>query len=151
AVLAFIRPLIYIFTVPFLMWQFANWRNDEYILDKDRLITLETLPFHLDETRKDTEIRRVVDATVRVKGIIANLLRFGDVIIKTPGEGTQFIFEGVPNPFDVHQEIMHRIEADREREQQQWDRDIQEWLAQYDKGRQGLPQPATPAPPDLWW
>jgi membrane protein YdbS with pleckstrin-like domain len=151
-VLVFMRPLLILVLLPYILWQWQDWRNDKFILDKDRLITLYTLPFGLNETRKDTEIRRVVDATVTVHGPTANLLRFGNVVVKTPGEATEFKFEGVSQPFEIHHEIMQRIEAEREREQQQWERDIQDWLAEIEKERRAIPQPVEPQPPpDYFW
>jgi hypothetical protein len=94
----------------------------------------------------------VVDATVRVEGIPAKLFRFGDVVMKTPGEATEFRFNGISKPFDVHQEIMLRLEAQREQEQAQWDRDIQEWLKAYVEERRAEPPPRFTAPPtdDPW-
>ncbi|HMA34409.1 MAG TPA: hypothetical protein VKY74_07980 [Chloroflexia bacterium] len=147
--LTLIRPVVYLLLLPFALWQWEDWRNDKYIVNKDSLISLDTLPFGLEETVKQTEIRRVVDATVRVEGVRAKLLGFGNVVMKTPGEATSFIFEDVPHPFDVHQEIMNRIEAQREQEQAQWDRDIQEWLRAYVDERRAEPAPPPP-PPDQW-
>jgi membrane protein YdbS with pleckstrin-like domain len=148
--LAFVRPIIFLLLLPIALWQWEDWRNDKYILDRDRLITVYTLPLGLDETVKETEIRRVVDATVRVEGLLPNLLRFGTVVMKTPGEATQFDFAGVPHPFEVHQEIMTRLEAQREQEQAQWDRDIQDWLRTYVEERRAEPSPHPPPPPDGW-
>jgi membrane protein YdbS with pleckstrin-like domain len=138
--------------LPWAVWQWENWRNDKYIVTKDSLRSVDTLPFGFDETVKQTELRRVVDATVRIEGITAKLFRFGDVVMKTPGEATEFRFNGVPNPFDVHQEIMLRLEAQREQEQAQWDRDIQEWLRAYVDERRAEPPPRFTAPPgdDPW-
>ena len=148
--LAFVRPIIFLLLLPIALWQWEDWRNDKYILDRDRLITVDTLPLGLDETVKENEIRRVVDATVRVEGLLPNLLRFGTVVMKTPGEATQFDFDGVPRPFEVHQEIMTRLEAQREQEQAQWDRDIQDWLRTYVEERRAEPAPPPPPPSDGW-
>ena len=59
------------------------------------------------------------------------LLNYGNVVVKTPGEATAFTFDGVPNPGAVLGEIMDRIEAEREREQGQWARDMQDWIRSY--------------------
>jgi hypothetical protein len=149
--LAWIRPVLLLILLPLILWQWEDWRNDKYIVNKDSLISLSTLPFGLSETRKQTEVRRVVDATVTVDGPIAKLLGFGDVVMKTPGEATKFDFEDVPHPFDVHQEIMNRLEAQREQEQAQWDRDIQEWLRAYVEERRAEPAPQAPPPAQDWW
>ncbi len=150
-VLGILRVFVYVFAIAAVLWQWADWRNDEYIVTKERVISRDTLPFKLNQTVKETEIRRVVDATVSVIGILPNLLRFGDVVIKTPGEATSFVFAGVPQPFNVLHEVSLRIEAEREREQTQWDRDIQEWLRTYVDARRAEPQPQPPPPPPDNW
>jgi len=153
-VLSALRIPVYLILLPFLAWQWENWRNDQYIVTKDQLMSVDTLPFGLQETVKQTEIRRVVDATVTVDGVLPKLLGFGNIVIETPGEATEFIFEGVPHPFDVHREVMTRIEAQREQEQVQWDRDIQEWLRAYVEERRAEPTPQPQPPPDgggFWW
>ena len=150
--LFFVRPVVWLLAVPFMLWRWEDWRNDKYIVSKDNLKSVDTKPFGFDETVKQTELRRVVDATVRVEGITAKLFGFGDVVIRTPGEATEFQFDGVPRPFDVHQEIMLRLEAQREQEQVQWDRDIQNWLKAYVEERRAEPAPAPPSrTEEPWW
>lgn len=150
--LFFVRPLVWLLALPFMLWRWEDWRNDKYIVTKDNLKSVDTKPFGFDETVKQTELRRVVDATVRVNGVTAKLFGFGDVVIRTPGEATEFQFDGVPRPFDVHQEIMLRLEAQREQEQVQWDRDIQDWLKSYVEERRAEPAPAPPPRvEDPWW
>jgi hypothetical protein len=45
---------------------------------------------------------------------------------------------------------MTRLEAQREQEQAQWDRDIQDWLRTYVEERRAEPSPHPPPPPDGW-
>lgn len=150
--LFFVRPFVWLLAIPFMLWRWEDWRNDKYIVSKDNLKSVDTKPFGFDETVKQTELRRVVDATVRVNGVTAKLFGFGDVVIRTPGEATEFQFDGVPRPFDVHQEIMLRLEAQREQEQVQWDRDIQDWLKTYVDERRAEPAPAPPSQvEEPWW
>lgn len=150
-VLNLVRPVVYIAALPFTLWQWENWRNDEFVVDKERLKTIETLPFGLDPVIKQTQVSQIVDVTVTVPGIIPNALDFGNLIMKTAGEATEFVFDGVPKPMEVHKEIMNRIEAVREQEQFILDKEIQTWIRTYVDERRAEPTPQLPPPADEGW
>src|SRR5207253_5479107 len=99
-----------------LLWALYNWedwRNDLYRLDRERVYDIESLPFGLRERSKETLVTRITDVTYQVSGPVAHLLNYGDVVIKTAGEATEFTFNGIPCPREVQQEIMDRVEEYR--------------------------------------
>jgi hypothetical protein len=65
-----------------------------------------------------------------IPGPLANLLDFGDVVIKTPGEASELIFAGIPHPRRVQQTIMERVESNR-RAAPVPDREIEAWIRAY--------------------
>jgi hypothetical protein len=73
-------------------------------------------------------IARVTDVTYTVPGPLANLLDFGHIVIKTPGEETEFRFAGIPHPREVHAEIMSRVDEHRLRDSAGVDGEIEGWL-----------------------
>lgn len=95
------------------IWAVEDWRNDQYKLDHERLYHIESLPFGLREQSKETLINRITDVMYLVPGPLANLMDYGSVVIKTPGEATEFIFAGIPHPRAVQQEIMTRVDDTR--------------------------------------
>jgi hypothetical protein len=113
------------------VWNWEDWRNDTYRLDGERLSHVESLPFGLREQSKETVVARVSDVMYVVPGPLANLLDYGDVVIKTPGEATEFVFAGVPCPRDVQQEIMDRVDEQRRAGAAGTDREIAAWLRTY--------------------
>jgi hypothetical protein len=113
------------------LWSWEDWRNDTYRIDGERLSHVESLPFGLREQSKETVISRVSDVMYVVPGPLANLLDFGNVVIKTPGEGTEFVFAGVPCPREVQQEIMDRVDEHRRAASAGTDREIAAWLRTY--------------------
>ena len=113
------------------LWRWEDWRNDTYHLDSERLSHIESLPFGMREQSKETTISRVSDVMYVVPGPLANLLDFGNVVIKTPGEATEFVFAGVPCPREVQQEIMDTVDEHRRAAAAGTDREIAAWLRTY--------------------
>ncbi|HST04289.1 MAG TPA: hypothetical protein VLQ48_06085 [Chloroflexia bacterium] len=116
--------------VGWLAWAWEDWRNDVYKLDHERLYHIESLPIGLREQSKETLVNRVSDVMYVIPGPLANLLDFGDVVIKTPGEASELIFAGIPHPRRVQQTIMERVESNR-RAAPVPDREIEAWIRAY--------------------
>ncbi len=74
---------------------------------------------------------RITDVSYTVPGLLAHLLDFGDVVIKTPAEATELVFRGIPRPREVQQEIMTRLDEYRLKDQSGVDREIEGWLKAY--------------------
>jgi hypothetical protein len=111
-------------------WASEDWRNDVYKLDHERLYHIESLPLGLREQSKETLVNRVSDVMYLIPGPLANLLDFGDVVIKTPGEASELIFAGIPHPRRVQQIIMERVDTSR-RSAPVPDREIEAWIRAY--------------------
>ncbi len=112
-------------------WGWEDWRNDLYRLDHERVYHIESLPFGLREQSKETLINRISDVMYEVPGPLANLLNYGNVVIKTPGEATEFDFRGIPCPREVQQEIMERVDQYRQKSAAGMDNEIEAWLKAY--------------------
>jgi hypothetical protein len=113
------------------LWKWEDWRNDLYKLDHERVYHIESLPFGLREQSKETLVTRITDVSYIVPSLLANLLNYGDVVIKTPGESTEFIFSKIPCPREVQQEIMTRLDEYRLKESAGVDREIEAWIRTY--------------------
>ena len=113
------------------VWKWEDWRNDLYKLDHERVYHIESLPFGLREQSKETLINRISDVMYEVPGPLANLLNYGNVVIKTPGEATEFDFKGIPCPREVQQEIMERVDEYRRKGAAGADREIEAWIKAY--------------------
>jgi hypothetical protein len=120
------------------VWAWEDWRNDHYKLDHERLYHIESLPFGLREQSKETLINRITDVMYLVPGPLANLFDYGSVVIKTPGEATEFVFAGIPHPREVQQEIMSRVDDTRRKSADPGtDHEIEAWLRAYHDVLQG--------------
>lgn len=118
------------------IWGWEDWRNDHYKLDHERLYHIDSLPFGLREQSKETLINRITDVMYVVPGPLANLLDYGSVVIKTPGEATEFVFAGIPHPRNVQQEIMSRVD-DLRRISSGPNHEIEAWIKAYHEVLQG--------------
>jgi len=119
------------FCAGWTIWNWEDWRSDLYKLDHERVYHIESLPFGLREQSMETLIGRVSDVMYVVPGPLANLLNYGDVIIQTPGEATQFKFKSIGCPREVQQEIMERVDQYRRKNATGTDREIEAWIRAY--------------------
>ena len=119
-----------------IAWSWEDWRNDVYKLDHERLYHIESLPLGLREQSKETLVNRVSDVMYLIPGPLANLLDFGDVVIKTPGEASELVFAGIPHPRRVQQTIMERVDVNR-RAAPVPDREIEAWIRAYHEANEG--------------
>jgi hypothetical protein len=113
------------------VWKWEDWRNDLYRVDYERVCHIESLPFGLREESQETLIGKISDVMYEIPGPLANLLDYGNVVITTPGEATEFNFRGIPCPRQVQQEIMERVDRFRQESASDSDEEIEAWIKAY--------------------
>ncbi len=101
-----------------LVWRYDDWRNDIYILTPDRIIDLEMRPFFLAEERREAPLSQVQTVRMDRRGLLQNLLNYGDVVIQTAAAGGDLTFERVVNPAHVVREINRYLEEFRRRQEE---------------------------------
>ncbi len=102
-----------------LAWEVEDWRNDLYIVTDTHIIDIErATPILLRESRRQASLDNIQNTKATTTGFWAGLLKLGDVIIETAGEGT-FEFKQVRNPAQVQAEIDRRREAYRVTQQRE--------------------------------
>ena len=115
-----------------LIYQYMDWRNDQYTVSKDAIIDREKKPFSTEIT-KSAPLKNVLSLNHEKRGILGVLLNFGEVNINV-GDAT-LTFRNVPNPAQIQQDIFYRMEklkqheeADREAADQQR---LTDWIRTY--------------------
>jgi hypothetical protein len=110
---------IYLLTMLFLLgwwvYGYADWSNDIYQLAPDQIRDIERKPLG-DEMKKTAPLESILSLEHSRDGIIQLAFNFGYVVINV-GE-TRFIFRGVYNPDQVHQDVSDYIEAMNRRKQE---------------------------------
>lgn len=126
--------------VGWLVWRYEDWRNDVYIVTRDRVINYDRSPFGLAGTQQITAgMAGVQNVSYQTRGLLDNLFNMGDVIIRTGGTDGEMIFARIWNPRRVQREIVDRLEMFQQQQQQSQKaarrREITAWLTAYDQIR----------------
>lgn len=139
-----------LFSMAWLVWEVANWSNDQYVVTNDRIMDLEQKPLSLRSERREASLGMIQNVRFEVPNLWASLLKYGCVLVQTAGRG-DFTFDKVGDPAGVQAEIFRRIEAYQERYRQQETerrrREMAEWFAVYDElERKGGDRPSETRP-----
>jgi uncharacterized membrane protein YdbT with pleckstrin-like domain len=95
------------------IYNFIDWRNDEYIVTSKRIIHIERFPLY-GETWDEAPLVRIQDITIVAHTIWERLLNYHDLIIKTAGAGN-IEFAGLVNAREVQQIIFEERDKAQER------------------------------------
>jgi membrane protein YdbS with pleckstrin-like domain len=106
----FAVTLLWLIDLLWFVWQYQDWRNDEYLVTSDRLIDIERIPF-VFEDKKEASLAQVQDVRYEIPSLEARILGWGHVYIETAGQARNFDFLYVPNPRAVQEEVMRRVGA----------------------------------------
>ena len=109
-----VRPWRYIDFLParfefivFILWyflicayffeQFLNWYFNVYLVTDERVVDID---FHniLYKQVSECKIDKIQDVTYSQTGVLRSLFNFGDVMIQTAAEVTEFVYNNVPRP-----------------------------------------------------
>jgi uncharacterized membrane protein YdbT with pleckstrin-like domain len=85
------------------IYNFVDWKNDEYIVTSKRVIHIERFPLY-GETWDEAPLTHIQDITVVAHTVWERLLNYHDLIIKTAGAGN-IEFAGLTNAFEVQKTI----------------------------------------------
>jgi hypothetical protein len=91
-------------------WEYADWRDDLFIVDTLFVVDVKRRPLWLQEVRIQAGLSQVQNVTSRISGIIDRLWNKGDVIIQTAAEMGTMRFEDITNPGRVAEEVLARVQ-----------------------------------------
>jgi membrane protein YdbS with pleckstrin-like domain len=132
-----------------LFYRYRDWENDIYVLTPDQLIDSERKPFWLEEKVKVVGLGQVQNVRFERTNLLNNLFNYGRVVVQTAGQDSGLVFEHIPGPRAVEEEILEALERfkerQRERERTQRRREFQDWFGEYHKLK--AEDANTPAPP----
>ena len=101
-----------------LLWyQVEDYRNDLYVVTDDKIIDIEKRPLGLSAKRREGNLDRVQSVDAVQPGLWANLLNYGNVVIRTAASDEGFDFVRIGNPKLVQSIIFQRLEALRQRQE----------------------------------
>ena len=91
----------------------------------DRLIDIEAKPLALSYQRREGSLDRVQTASAEQKGFWANVLDYGNVLILTAAADPGFTFSMVGHPKRVQAIIFQKLDAFRQRQEEERTREGQ--------------------------
>ncbi len=131
----FALSLLWLATGLWLAWNYADWRNDVYIVTSDRIIDVQKKPLFFSEERREASLGMVQNVSSQIPNPLAFVLGYGNVTIQTAAEVGAFNFVFVPNPREIHAEISRRLDAFRAaqaaREEERRKAELTEWFQTY--------------------
>jgi len=116
-------------------WVTANWHNDTYEVNDESLVHVEKLPLSINENRKSASLGNIQNVEMYIRSPLQWLFNYGDVVCQTAAEEGDFIFNGVPAPRAVAEEILRRIERFRRQAEaaavRRRSQDLPDWFEVY--------------------
>lgn len=149
-VLCTLGPVLLLGLALWLLYHYVDWSNDRYIITPTQVLDIEKKPLGT-ENKKSANLDAQDFRVEHTRGNIINVLfDYGNVVVRI-GQ-TQFTFDWVQHPDQVHQDVVRARdalmqrkkmeEAERERKR------MIEWLVMYHEQSDKLTNPDA-LPPDM--
>lgn len=128
--------VVALITIPWLLWKFDDWQNDQYQVTATRIIDVQRTPLYFRETRREASLEQITNIRFE-QSFWGRVFGYGDIIVETAAPAGTFHFRTVGHPQDVQKEIFAHIEAARVRRQrqeaQQRRAEMLDWLSAYEE------------------
>ncbi len=90
----------YLITTAYTLESFITWFFNVYIITDERIVDVDFYNLTYKEV-SDANLDKIEDVTYKMGGVIRTLFNYGDVLIQTAAEVTNFDFLAVPYPDKV--------------------------------------------------
>jgi uncharacterized membrane protein YdbT with pleckstrin-like domain len=95
-----VLALLIVFCLIWLVYEIADWRDDEYIITPRNVIDIERRPLGR-ETKRETSWDRIEKVSLTQANIWARIFKYGDIELATAGQQENFTFRRVNSPDSV--------------------------------------------------
>lgn len=90
----------YLVSIAYTLESFLTWFFNVYIITDERIVDVDFYNLTYKEV-SDANLDKIEDVTYKMGGVIRTLFNYGDVLIQTAAEVTNFDFLAVPYPDKV--------------------------------------------------
>ncbi|AKM84921.1 MAG: type IV-A pilus assembly ATPase PilB, type IV pilus assembly protein PilB [candidate division Kazan bacterium GW2011_GWA1_50_15] len=104
--------LYLVFVVNFFMMQWIFWYMDVWVLLPERLIDIQLISL-FNRRVSQMNLNQVQDVRVSMQGVLASLIRFGNITVQSAGKEGFFELRSIPNARDVADLITSYSERSR--------------------------------------
>lgn len=123
-----------------LLWVLADWKNDYYVVTREKVVDIEKIPF-IYENRREASLGAIQDVSYVKPTFLAQRLNYGNVRLQTAAEGGLFTFDELPDPRTVQAQLVRRIDEYRARRRESdaaaREAETLQWLARYHRATAG--------------
>jgi len=90
----------YLITLAFIMESFLDWFFNVYIVTNLRIVDIDFVNL-IYKNVSDANLDKIQDVSYNMGGVARTIFNYGDVVIQTAAEISEFDFAAVPNPAKV--------------------------------------------------
>ncbi len=90
----------YLVTSAYAIESFLDWYFNVYFVTTNRVVDVDFYNL-INKRVSDAEIEKIQDVSYSTGGVLRTMLNYGDVLIQTAAEVSEFEFAAVPNPEKV--------------------------------------------------
>ncbi len=108
-----------------------DWRNDYYVVSDETITLIHQRPFFLQSLRDQILVERVDNVEAESSGLLASILNYGDLRVSLIGADEHKMFDKVPKPQQIQQDITTRQQRIKQKAAEAEARQQREVLAEY--------------------
>ncbi len=101
----FFISVYYLFWIYGFFYSLADYLLDVWLVTDHRIVDMKQNGL-FNQDIAETRLSNVQDVSVSIKGVLATLFSFGNVVIQTAGAKQVFEFQQIPNPVRVKDTIL---------------------------------------------
>lgn len=132
---------VQISTVLWWLYQYMDWRNDQYMVTPEQIIDLYRKPLGLEDKRT-APLENIQSIRYQRQGLLGLMFNFGTVYVKVGNE--DFTFDNVSNPLDIQQTLFGYLEranlVEKKTDLTEQQRQMADWMDAYQRFTDRHPQ-----------
>ncbi len=88
-----------------LLGTFWIWRRNKIIITNQHIVDIDQIGL-FNQTVSTLRLEEIQDISASIKGPVQTFFQYGTVVIQTAGERANFVFDYVPNPYEIEHYIL---------------------------------------------
>lgn len=104
-IVAFIGLLLLVFIGLLALGTIWIWRRNKIIITTNHIVDIDQVGL-FNRTISTLHLDEIQDISAKINGPLQTVLKFGTIIIQTAGERENFVFDFVPNPYELENYIL---------------------------------------------
>ena len=104
----------YLVLVMYIFERFLSWFFNMTIITDERIVDIDFVNLTTKKVA-DADLDKIQDVSFTNSGVFGTIFDFGNVLVQTAAEVTEFVFENVPNPAGIAK-ILQRLRTEEKME-----------------------------------